>query len=339
MKEKKQKKGEKKMAKLIMLSGVPGSGKSTSSHDIAEKEGAKIFSSDEIYVELTGDEQHLENNKGVVFNELYSRVRAHLKTGETAIIDSTNISAKKRVGVLQQFKHATEKEIYQFITPFETCVARDQSRDRHVGRGVIRNMFLRIFVPFEEEGFDKVHYIVDPTYQDMLGTMTKSKFDTLVQTKQTHDELFEQLNMIPYFQHIYNLPQDSKYHAFSVSRHTYYVWLYIHEHYKGEDKFAMLCAALFHDIGKHLAKEFRSDQRYAHFIGHENASAQITFGLLHSLGYELAFVKLVTKLVQLHMRLPREGATEKAFEKFKQSVDEDLYEKLVFFRTADESAK
>jgi len=358
------------VAKLIMLSGVPGCGKSTHSKMIAEKEDAIILSSDEIYVEITGDKENKEANSGIVFNEIYQRAREYLKAGKSVIIDSTNISSKRRKGVLQQFKNASEKECYHFITPFLTCVTRDKNRERTVGYGVLKGMFTKIFVPFDNEGFDKVHYVVDETYKTELNGMTKEKFEGLLQEKLSHDELFKELSQIHYFKEIFNLPQDSTYHTFSVSLHTYHVLQYINENYDGEDKLKMQYVAIFHDIGKALAKNFKSDHRYANFIGHENASAQISFGILSALGYEEEFVKDVSQLVLLHMRLPRkikkedvlkkikkdvteetfermletvqlinEGASEKAFEKFKEEIGDRHYGRLEFFRKADESAK
>lgn len=329
------------MAKLIMMVGVPGSGKSTYTKQIAEKEQAVILSSDQIYVEITGDTTNSKPNDGKVFDELYKRAREYLKQGTNVIIDATNSSAKKRKGVLQQFKGASEKECYYICAPFETCVKRDKERERTVGYGVIKGMYLRLFVPFVDvldEGFDKVHYLVSDEFEQQLNGIKKEVVESLLPTNE-YDKLFKTLSVIPDFASVYELPQDSTYHTFSVSRHIFHVLKYVNEHYHEDDKLVMQYTALFHDIGKAMAKNFKDDQRYANFIGHENASAQIAMGILTALGYEESFVVEVTKLVQLHMRLPREDATEKAFEKFKKEVNQKTYQQLEFFRQADNQAK
>jgi predicted kinase len=329
------------MAKLIMMVGVPGSGKSTYTKKIAEKEQAVILSSDKIYVEITGDVTNSKPNDGKVFDELYKRTREYLKQGTNVIIDATNSSAKKRKGVLQQFKGASEKECYYICTPFETCVKRDKERERTVGYGVIKGMYLRLFIPFVDvldEGFDKVHYRVSDEFEQQLNGIKKEVIELLLPTNE-YDKLFKTLSVIPDFASVYELPQDSTYHTFSVSRHIFHVLKYVNDRYHEDDKLVMQYTALFHDIGKAMAKNFKDDQRYANFIGHENASAQIAMGLLTALGYEESFVVEVTKLVQLHMRLPREDATEKAFEKFKKEVNQKTYKQLEFFRQADNQAK
>lgn len=327
------------MSKLIMLSGVPGSGKSSYSEVLKEKENAIVLSSDEIYVELTGDTEHTRSNGPKEFEELYKRVRENLKKNQNVIIDATNISSKKRKGRLEQFKDAKVKELHQFIVPFEETVERDLKRNRTVGKGVIKNMYLNINIPMENEGFDSSYVYVDESFKNYIGNMTKEKLLEIIQKNEIHDYMFRELSEIKYFKDIFNLPQDSSYHSFSVSRHTYHVLQYINENYEESDKLVLQVTALFHDIGKALAKKFDEGKRYANFIGHENTSAQIAYGILTVLGFEEDFVKEVSKLTQLHMRMPREGSTEKAMNKFLALVDEKTLNQLTVFRKADESAK
>lgn len=329
------------MVKLIMLSGVAGSGKSTLAKKLAEKENAIILSSDEINKGVTGDYKNSKPNVGKTFELIYKMANEHLKKGINVIIDSTNIGSKKRKGVLQQFKNC-EKEIYQLITPYEECLKRNSQRDRKVSKDVIKEMYLNIKIPYEVEGFDKCYYLVNEEFQKEIKGIKKEEIETLLKEEASYDELFKCLNKIKCFKDIYDLPQDSSYHSFSVSRHTYHVLKYIDENYIAteNEKLKMQYAALFHDVGKKMAKNFGDGKKYASFYGHENVSAQICFGILTHLGYEEEFVKEVANIVQLHMRLPRKDATEKQWNKFNLEVlDEKLKENLFLFREADESAK
>jgi HD superfamily phosphodiesterase len=172
---------------------------------------------------------------------------------------------------------------------------------------------------------------------------SKSSFESLIKNSSlSHEQIFGDLaDWTPEFDAIYDLPQDSKWHNLSVSRHTYEVWKYVMENYKGDDKFLMLCVAVLHDTGKAYCKNFKEGSRHANFISHENVSSQIACSFLSWLGYDKRFVLEVCELVQLHMRLlgiSMGDDGEKAREKLIDFIGEDKFEKLKFFREADEQA-
>jgi len=82
------------MSKLVMLTGLPGSGKSM----YAEKltlEGYIIHSSDEVRKEF-GDINDQSKNVEV-FSILYKRVKNDLRNGFNVCIDSTNLNRKRLV--------------------------------------------------------------------------------------------------------------------------------------------------------------------------------------------------------------------------------------------------
>ena len=115
------------MPKFVMLVGLPGSGKSTIAPLVAVKEKAVVYSSDKLRQELFGDENHQDDN-GILFDELYKRARQTLKEGRSVVIDSTNISSKRRMGVMKQFGRYV-RDVYYFATPYEVCLKHNQARD------------------------------------------------------------------------------------------------------------------------------------------------------------------------------------------------------------------
>jgi predicted kinase len=324
-----------------MLVGLPASGKSSYAKELSQSEDATIFSSDELRKELYGDVNHQDNN-GEVFVELYKRAKEQLKNGQSAILDATNINSKRRIATLKEFKQY-ECEVYYFSTEFDECVIRDFSRDRKVGNNVLDRMYKNLTLPTYAEGWNKIHIVSE--FDELDGdSSSKLIFEKLIQNPlSTHEQIFGELSdWTQEFEAIYNLPQDSKWHNLSVSRHTYEVWKYVIENYQGDDKFLMLCVAVLHDVGKAYCKNFKEGSRHANFISHENASSQIACDFLSWLGYDKDFILDVCELVQLHMRMlgismGEDG--EKARKKLLEFIGEEKFNKLKFFREADEQAK
>ena len=89
------------MAKLIILCGLPGSGKSSYAEQFKAVDDASctditvIHSSDAIREELFGDAGSQEDN-GRVFELMRKRTTEDLKAGKTVIYDATNITRKAR---------------------------------------------------------------------------------------------------------------------------------------------------------------------------------------------------------------------------------------------------
>lgn len=326
------------MNRLIMLIGIPGSGKSKYAKELAKKENAIVLSSDELRNELFGTVNEFNKN-GELFQELYKRTKTQLENENNVIIDATNINRKRRIGVIKQF-NKYQKECWYMCTPYEICNIFNNNRDRVVEKEVIDKMYKTFHVPSYIEGWDKINI----KYLDKNGFVSlvanKEIFENLFQEQNiSYMKLFNYLNAIPEFGEIFEMPQDTPYHTLSVSRHTYYVFKYIQENYHEQDKLIMLWTALLHDIGKAFCKNFKKGSKYANFIGHENVSAQLACNILYKLGYDTDFILKVSNLIQLHMRL-LQIKTEKNLNKFINYLgSENMFNKLMLFREADVNAK
>jgi predicted kinase len=338
--------------KLIVLMGIPASGKSTYAEKLKE-EGKIVLSSDELRLELYGDVDHQDNN-GHIFNTLFTRAREQLKLGNDVVIDATNINSKKRIHLIQQeFKHHDNKEAYAFMTPYHNCIQHNNMRDRVIPTHAIKRMYMNLQIPTFEEGWSDIKFIMCRSTKDVeyFSTFRANLEKLITDPNQSHKKLIGALADVIYpFSNIYDLPQDSKYHAFSVSRHTYYVWHYLINHADvqamGEDdRLAVLWTALFHDTGKFETKTFegrnRETSRYAHFYGHENVSSQHALHYLHLMGYSKEFTLKVAKYCLWHMKLLNMDADwgSKSAKKFMNFVGEDTYNFLTLFREADTNAK
>jgi predicted kinase len=345
-----------KLNNLHIFVGLPGSGKSTKAKEMVKQNGNTILlSTDAIRAELGDVNDQSKNNE--VYEIYYKRAEEALKEGKDVILDATNTTVKsRRVAVERLRKYVTRIVAHYFNVDYEVCLYRNNTRDRVVPYDVIKRMYKALQIPTWSEGFDNIVFHSDEGIEfddDLLNGicgMNLRGMEDYISMPQTYEEI---MGGNPFWgnilQEIWELPQDNSFHSFSVSRHTYYVWKYIRENYDGEDKIAMLWAALFHDAGKGFCKNFKkyedgSVARYANFVGHENVSAQMA-AIVLSQYYDTEFVLKVIEIIQYHMRLMQIGgdgsihSLDKSYRKLNKFLGDSLTEKLEFFYEADTNAK
>lgn len=324
-----------------MLIGLPASGKSTLAKELSIKENAVILSSDEIRVELLNDVNDQSDNTNV-FEAMNSRAKQLLEQGNNVIYDATNINRKRRIHLIKNELKASENVAYYLNTPMSMCVYNDSQRERTVGYEVIDKMYRTLQIPTKLEGWDEVKLVNDKyTFMKEYKTI----FEFLISTEDDHDSLFYELaKIIPEFNDIVDVPQDSSYHSFSISRHIYHTYLHVknyYDRYNDNRYMENLIAALFHDLGKGHCKSFHNHKgelkKYASFIGHEFVSAQLASEYLVKLGYDDEFVKYVADLIQFHMT-PM-NMSEKQEKKLRELLTEEQYNDLMFLHEADLQAK
>lgn len=145
---------------LIIVVGVPGSGKSTISKEIANiNNNVKIVSSDAMRKELFGSEDTQENPK-LVFGKLNERTAEYLEKGYSVIYDATNIHSKGRKATLENFKDKYSTAIAIYVdTDIKEAKLRNSKRERVVPEEVIDRMYSKLKTPSKDEGFDIVYIL------------------------------------------------------------------------------------------------------------------------------------------------------------------------------------
>lgn len=140
-------------ARVIVLIGVPGSGKST----WAASQKATVLSSDQMRLTLSGDETD-QTIHGKVFAAMRYLLRQRLVIGEQdTIIDATNIRRKDRKAWIQlALKFGARPEAVYFNLSLEEALRRNRKRSRVVPEDVIRSMFSKLQPPGLDEGFTKI---------------------------------------------------------------------------------------------------------------------------------------------------------------------------------------
>ena len=120
------------MSKLILMSGIPGAGKTTYAHNIPN---AKVISNDDIRFSLTHGvflEQKEWNALPVEPIQEKLIIEASKKY-KTVILDCTSITNQKRLYYYNKYKDYFNKfELIFLNTALEKCLYQNSKRDKRV---------------------------------------------------------------------------------------------------------------------------------------------------------------------------------------------------------------
>ena len=240
--------------KLIILCGIPGSGKTTYAEKYVEEHHNTIhISSDRIRAELWGDEA-TQGNNNEVFSLMQSRAIEALNNGQNVVYDATNITRKDRSYIIALCPKFVKIECHVVWAPIETCSERDTARERTVGKEVIDRMLKRFQPAMFDEGVDEIK-IIRP----------------------------DNFNYIQYCRDIFDamkIPHDNPHHTLSIYNHCEAAQRYAYE--CGEDDTGIVAiAAMWHDVGKPYCKAFVDSKgnpcETAHYYSHQNLSAYMAY--------------------------------------------------------------
>lgn len=147
------------MSKLIMMVGLPGSGKTTyAKHLASTSRNVVIHSSDAIRKEIYGTEKE-QGDPERVFNLLHKRAAIDLRCGKDVIYDATNIKSDDRKRAIQAITTDfldVEKIAIIMDTEVVTCKDNNTSRHRHVPIYAFERMLASFSRPDFSEGFDQI---------------------------------------------------------------------------------------------------------------------------------------------------------------------------------------
>ena len=152
-----------------VLSGVPGSGKSTVSAKIALVMNAVVISTDDIRAELNGSAGD-QSNGAAVFATAYKRLDRAVAEGRNVLWDSTNLDSKSRRAVLFHIPSSYSKVAVFTDVSVGICKARNLARyeselakqdgdPRLVPEAVIDRMMSKYHHPTVTEGFDTIYRV------------------------------------------------------------------------------------------------------------------------------------------------------------------------------------
>ena len=123
------------MSKLLLMCGIPGSGKSTWAKDFISKNNAVLVSRDSIRFSLLKEEDDYFSHENEVTECFYHMVHKFLETGEYdyVIADATHNTGRSRSNTLMGIEpHVIEGveiiPVY-FNVPVEVCKERNAQRE------------------------------------------------------------------------------------------------------------------------------------------------------------------------------------------------------------------
>ena len=240
---------------LVLLVGIPGSGKTTYAEEYIEEHPDTIHvASDKIREELWGDEA-TQGDNNEVFSLMQSRTIEALNNGWSVVYDATNITRKDRSYIIALCPKFVKIECHIIWAPIETCIERDATRERTVGKTVIDRMLKRFQAPYYDEAIDEIKVVLPDDFD----------------TNRYEYEYMSQMN----------ISHDNPHHTLSIVGHCMNAAYYA---IKNEYEQELKVAALYHDIGKPYVKTFIDSKGNscdtAHYYQHQCVGAWIAYGLM-----------------------------------------------------------
>lgn len=148
------------MKELVLMMGVPGSGKSTYARNIL-KYGDIYVSRDEIrYSMLTDEDDYFAKENEVIktFIQYIDEALIDTKYQGKVYADATHLSPKSRAQVLNQLKNKNKVSVIYLDIPLNVILARNAQREGRalVPENVVRRMYKSIILPTKAEGIEKL---------------------------------------------------------------------------------------------------------------------------------------------------------------------------------------
>jgi len=143
------------LKKLILLVGIPGSGKTTLAKKIAAR-GYHCLNADSIREALWGDAAD-QRDPEKVFGLFFKQLEQLLAEGKDIVVDNTNINFKQRKPILERAARAgySDVQLWLLDVPLDLALERNRKRERAVPDDIVANMFMtlnRTGRPRREEG-------------------------------------------------------------------------------------------------------------------------------------------------------------------------------------------
>lgn len=150
------------MKLILVLCGIPGSGKSTLSRFISENAQGRtlgIISSDALRLEINGSEESQENAH-IVWKRFYDDAFESLAKNDITVLDATFAKRRDRTLVTRLLSIPDEVKIVciHLDPPFLKSARQNEGRKRVVPGFVLETMYdsLVKIPPSTEEGYDRV---------------------------------------------------------------------------------------------------------------------------------------------------------------------------------------
>jgi len=156
------------MPELVMLCGIPCSGKSTYVEKLKKLDYWKdsvVLSTDD-YIEKVAQENNTTYNE--IFEDCISEATRQLELafieakdkGKNIIWDQTNLSVKARKKKLSKLPSFYPRGVIYFPISLEEALERNENREgKYIPKSVLKRMWHQFEIPTLEEDFDYVEKV------------------------------------------------------------------------------------------------------------------------------------------------------------------------------------
>lgn len=133
------------MPRLLILKGLPASGKSTFAEKL-EVKGWKVVEMDRI-------RKHIRGSNDTILRSRDYLIKTWLEAGKNVVSSDTNLHPK-HVPHLKEIARSlgAEVKVTTLATPLKTCLERDKVRESPIGEKAIRMMYNRYIKLCESDG-------------------------------------------------------------------------------------------------------------------------------------------------------------------------------------------
>lgn len=149
------------MPKLILMAGIPGSGKTTLAKRLFGKQDLYI-SRDEIRFNIITDKDEYFSKENVVYNEFIKQINDGLKNNNLryVVADATHLNYGSRKKLLDRIenKNLYDIELIFMNVPLDIALERNKTRQgrSYVPEKSIINMYHSIEIPTKREPFKTI---------------------------------------------------------------------------------------------------------------------------------------------------------------------------------------
>lgn len=149
------------MATLIMMCGLPGSGKSTFARKKVQEFGCEYVSRDEIRFSLLKEGEEYFAHENEVYNIFTNKIRQHLIENKVVVVDAMHLTKASRKKLLKRFNGLNFIKICIYMdVPVEVSSDRNERRNgkTKVPKDRFNQMIRNLQVPSTEE-FDFIFFV------------------------------------------------------------------------------------------------------------------------------------------------------------------------------------
>lgn len=133
------------MAKMFLMCGMPGAGKTIFAKDFAKKNGYIYLSIDRLYAQFNGSEKNREN-KFEIWQNFYKMIHYYETFEYDIVVDTNAPTLFDRTEFLNWFPNY-EHHLIWINAPIDLCLENNRNRERVIPEDVMKKLFLNFEEP------------------------------------------------------------------------------------------------------------------------------------------------------------------------------------------------